>query len=170
MVTILKLDWSFYLVNFVSAKNISNCYWGCDQECSRVIFKWRRWWASSVRTQAGILLSWECRVFEFWQKVYCRLLLNWSNLQLHAFKRVLKISNFPHLLGKWMWWINVWSIHVQVTFCRVVQKKSSLFCFSSQSCVLQYFSIFFRWYRQQAWEILLTPIWIQLDAILCRSR
>ena len=70
MVTILKLDWSFYLVNFVSAKNISNCYWGCDQECSRVIFKWRRWWASSVRTQAGILLSWECRVFEFWQKVF----------------------------------------------------------------------------------------------------
>ena len=43
---------------------------------------------------------------------------------------------------------------------RVVE-KSSLFCFLSQSCVLQYFfSIFFRWCPQQAWEILLTPIWI----------
>ena len=45
-------------------------------------------------------------------------------------------------------------------------KKSALFCFSSQSCVLKIFSIFFRWCRPQAWEILLTPIWIQLDAIL----
>ena len=41
-------------------------------------------------------------------------------------------------------------------------KKSVLFCFSSQSCVLQFFSIFLRWCRHQAWEILLTPIWIQL--------
>ena len=37
-------------------------------------------------------------------------------------------------------------------------KKSVLFCFSSQSFVLQFFSIFFRWRRQQAWEILLTSI------------
>ena len=51
---------------------------------------------------------------------------------------------------------------------RVVQ-KSILFCFSSQSCVLQYFSIFFRWCRQQDWGILLTPIWIQLNAILRSS-
>ena len=48
-------------------------------------------------------------------------------------------------------------------------KKSALFCFSSQSCALQFFSIFFRWCRKQAWEILLTPIWIQLDAILRSS-
>ena len=50
-----------------------------------------------------------------------------------------------------------------------VAQKSALFCFSSQSCVLQFFSIFFRWFRQQAWEILLRPIWIQVDAILRRS-
>lgn len=29
-----------------------------------------------------------------------------------------------------------------------------------------FFSIFFRWWRQQAWEVLLTPVWIQLDATL----
>ena len=45
-------------------------------------------------------------------------------------------------------------------------KKSALFYFSSQNCVLQFFPIFFRWFRQQTWEIPLTPIWIQLDAIL----
>ena len=49
-------------------------------------------------------------------------------------------------------------------------KKSALFCFSSQSCVLKFFSIFFRWCRQQAWEILLTPIWVQLDDLLLSSQ
>ena len=44
-------------------------------------------------------------------------------------------------------------------------QKSALFCFSSQSCVLQFFSIFFRLCRQQAWEILLTQ-----DDLLCSSR
>ena len=32
-------------------------------------------------------------------------------------------------------------------------KKSALFCFSSQSCVLHYFFIFFRWCRYQAWTV-----------------
>ena len=44
-------------------------------------------------------------------------------------------------------------------------KKAPYFFFSSQSCVLQFFSILFRWCRQQAWEIILTSVWIQLDAI-----
>ena len=43
--------------------------------------------------------------------------------------------------------------------------KKAPYFFSSQSCVLQFFSILFRWCRQQAWEIILTSIWIQLDAI-----
>ena len=48
-------------------------------------------------------------------------------------------------------------------------KKNAPFCFSSQSCVLQIFWIFFKWCRQQAWEIRLTPIWIQLDNLLRSS-
>ena len=41
--------------------------------------------------------------------------------------------------------------------------------FSSQSCVLQFFSIFFKWCWQQIWEILLSPIWVQLDYLQHRS-
>ena len=45
------------------------------------------------------------------------------------------------MISWFIWQYTVWS------------KKSTLFCFSSQSCVLQFFSIFFRWCRQQASEI-----------------
>ena len=48
-------------------------------------------------------------------------------------------------------------------------KKAPYFGFHPKVVCYSFFSIFFRWCRQQAWEILLTPVWIQVDAILHRS-
>ena len=58
-------------------------------------------------------------------------------------------------------------------------KKAPYFVFHPKVVFYNFFSIFFRWCRQQAWEILLTPIWIQVDStqqriktnwgVLCRK-
>ena len=49
-------------------------------------------------------------------------------------------------------------------------KKAPYFVFYPKVVFYNFFSIFFRWCRQQAWEIILAPIWIQVDAILHSSR
>ena len=49
-------------------------------------------------------------------------------------------------------------------------KKRPISFFIPKSCFTFFFSIFFRWCRQQAWEIILTPIWIQLDDLLRSNR
>ena len=48
-------------------------------------------------------------------------------------------------------------------------KKVPYFVFHPKVVFYNFFSILFRWCRQQAWEIILTSIWIQLDAILQSS-
>ena len=45
-------------------------------------------------------------------------------------------------------------------------KKAPYFVFHPKVVLYKFFIIFFKWDTQQAWEILLTPIWIQLDTIL----
>ena len=51
-----------------------------------------------------------------------------------------------------------------------VAKKAPYFIFHPKVVFYIFFSIFFRWCRQQAWEIILTPIWIQLDDLLRSNR
>ena len=71
---------------------------------------------------------------------------------------------------QYIYYIYIYYIYYIYTAYKGWSKKSPLFSFSYQSCVLHFFSIFFRWCRQQAWEILLTPIWIQLDIFLRSSQ
>ena len=49
-------------------------------------------------------------------------------------------------------------------------KKVPYVVFHSKVLFYNFFPYIFRWCRQQAWQILLITIWIQLDNLLCSSR
>ena len=48
-------------------------------------------------------------------------------------------------------------------------KKAPYFVFHPKVAFYNFFSMFLRWCTQQACEILLTPIWIQMNDLLCSS-